>query len=164
MKAKTIHTIESLLARAVEEGECFLWQGYAAQGVPQIHHDGKMAPVRRVMWELMGKKVVDGFYSTKCHSKDCVNPRHIVYRSREEHIAHMNEQEFSLERRLNMTKARRRRDDIRLSEDIAKEIRMANGNYRDIGSQYGVTKTVVSRIKRGVYWADSASPWAGLMR
>lgn len=164
MKAKTVHTIESLLARAVEEGECFHWTGYFARGVPHVHHNGKMQAVRRVMWELMGKKVADGFYSTKCNNKDCINPKHIVLRSKDEHIAYMNSQEFSIERRLNMTLARRRRDDVRLSEQLAREIRMADGRYEDIGSQYGVTKAVVSRIKRGVYWAESASPWAGLMR
>ncbi len=164
IRAKTIHTIESLRARCVEEGECWHWQGYSANHVPQVHDGEKMTATRKVMWRLMGHEVKKGYYSTSCGHKDCVNPEHLVYRSPAVHMRKMNAQEFTLERKLKMQQARRARPDIVLSESLAREIRVADGRYSDIGAQYGVTKAVVSRIKQGRLWRDTANPFGGLMR
>jgi hypothetical protein len=156
--------MQSLLARTEEEGDCHIWTGYYGNGVPMVHHNDKMVSVRKVIFELLGKPVRQGFYSTTCGHKGCVCPDHIAYRAPKAHMKAMIEREFSRERVLKMTQARRKRADVVLSEAIAREIRQLDGTYRDIGAQYGVTKSVVSRIKRGEYWAESASPWAGLMR
>ncbi len=163
-KPKTVHTIESLKARCVEEGDCWLWQGYAANKVPMVHKDGGMVSVRRLMFDLMGKRTREGYYVPVCGNKECVCPDHTRYRSQAEHVAFMNKQEFSLERRLKMTAARRARADVVLSVDKARMIRSAYGSYAEISEAYGVTKSVVGRIKQGNYWRDLNSPFAGLMR
>ena len=57
------HTLESLRARCVEEGDCLIWQGYSANNTPQVYmagptsnagHNGRPVSVRWLMALLDG--------------------------------------------------------------------------------------------------------------
>lgn len=161
---RKVHTIDSLLARADEYGECHLWTGYLGNGVPMVYSRGKMVSVRRLMMVIQGHEDKDGFYGVKCDCPTCVNPDHIQYRSQTQHLRKMNSKEFTLERKLRMTLSRRARPDMILTLDKVREIRAAEGSTREIGERYGISKSAVSKIRRGAYWPDTASPFAGLIR
>lgn len=162
-KPRKVHTVESLLERTVEEGQCYLWQGYKANGVPMVDRDGKMVSVRRLIAELQGREVKRGYYVASCGCTDCVAPNHILYRHPNQHMKAMAETEFTVERRIRMIQATRKRPNVRLSIEIAREIRAAEGSYREIGERYGISKSCVGHIRRGDYWPEISSPFAGLM-
>ena len=79
MSRPFIHqTIERLIARCVEEGDCLLWQGGCdGHGRPQCRHGGKTCYVRRVMRELVdGKPVPAGrVVPACCGHRLCVSPK-----------------------------------------------------------------------------------------
>src|SRR5687767_8625125 len=87
-KPVAVQTMESLLARTVEEGECLIWRGYVANKTPQVAHNGKMVTVRRLMLQLQGKDPKD-YCASSCGDPLCVAPHHIVSRSKSLHLKRM---------------------------------------------------------------------------
>ena len=167
-KPRAIHTVESLKARTVEEGECWLWQGYVANNTPQVNADGRMVPVRRLMLQLAGIALRPGvvFCGCKCGNALCIRPEHVVQRDKMAHLSAMGKAAGQgaayAERIAKLTQARRARS--KLTIEIAREIRQAEGSCREIGERFGVDKTIVARIIRGEAWKDAANPFGGLLR
>lgn len=164
------HTIESLKARTVEEGDCWLWQGYKANGTPQVSHPrpgftSKMYSVRRLMRDLVtGKPTPDGHYVTRCDNSDCVNPQHVLFRSDEQHMKIIGRTTGNLTRSMKLRKFRISIGHAKLSEQIAQEIRLSNESGPALAQRYGVDKSLISKVRRGTAWRVLASPFAGLMR
>ena len=93
-KPRTIktHTLESLHARCVEEGDCLIWQGYSANNTPQVYmagptsnagHNGRPVSVRWLMALLEGDAEAAaeqepgarrGFWVATCGVSGCVAP------------------------------------------------------------------------------------------
>jgi hypothetical protein len=78
---RTYHTIETLKARTIDEGDCWLWQGYIQNGTPQVMHYRQnkkgMYSVRRLLRELqVGRAMPDGHYGNTCGNPQCVSPDH----------------------------------------------------------------------------------------
>lgn len=167
MRAYAVHTVESLLARTVEEGDCLLWQGYVTSKTPQVDLNGKMVSVRKLLTQLQGKEVRSGtYFSNSCGNYLCVCPEHTVQRSRKQHSVAMGKAANSGANnviRLSKITAKKRATG-KLDMATARQIREQAGTYRDIARQYGVSHALVGFIKRGRYWKDQANPFAGLMR
>lgn len=168
-RGNTIHTTESLLANTIEEGQCLLWQGYFAyRGVPNVHHDGKMHSVRKLLLEFAGKKKDNTkFYKTSCNNPDCVNPAHIIQHTGKQHMTKMTSRSSTasatVKRRASATRARRSRSDV-VGLEKAREIAMSTESSTVLSERYGVGKTTVNRIKRGEIWQTGINPFAGLLR
>lgn len=171
-KYKTMkHTIESLKARTIEEGDCWLWQGYKANGTPQVSHPrpgfkSKMYSVRRLMRDLVtGKQTPDGHYVTRCDNPDCVNPEHVLFRSDEQHMQRIGRGSAmgNITKSMKLRKFRISIGHTKLSEQIAQEIRLSNETCAALGQRYGVDKSLVSKVRRGTAWRVLANPFAGLM-
>ena len=165
-KPKTIHTIESLMALTTEEGNCRLWNKYLGNGVPMIYHDGKFIQVRKLLLTLQGIEIRTRYTSPSCNNPLCVEPSHIVQRTEKQqhtHMARLVSQSPSNHMRLaKITKARR---DLyaKLTQEQAIEIRMSIESGPVLAERYGVTRTLISRIKRGQTWAQQfGNPFAGL--
>lgn len=90
------HTLESLRARSLEEGDCLIWQGYYnAQGIPMIYaqhpiredgRSGKNVSVRWLTALLAGDEKASaeiepgakkGQWRATCGVPGCVEPSHI---------------------------------------------------------------------------------------
>lgn len=165
-KPKTIHTIESLMALTTEEGDCRLWDKYLGNGVPMVFHDGRFIQVRKLILELQGVDVWARYTSPRCNNPLCVEPSHIIQRSPKQQHTHMAKR-VSLApsnqgRIIKITKARRAAVG-KITQDQAIEIRMSDESGPVLADRYGVTRTMISRIKRGESWAQEfGNPFSGL--
>lgn len=57
----------------------------------------------------------------------------------------------------------KRRTDAKLSLDDVSQIRASDEKHEDLAARYGVSKSLIGRIRRGQMWKTfSASPFAGL--
>lgn len=165
MRAKAVHTLESILARTVEEGDCRIWHGYVTSKTPQVDVDGKMMSVRRLIVRLQGRPENKGaFYGVKCGTYLCVCPEHIIQLTRKQHSTHMakaaNDGAANIIRKVKITAHKRASG--KLDMDTAREIRVKEGTYRDIAKEYGISHSLVGHIKRGRYWKETSNPFAGL--
>ena len=93
----THHTLASLKAMAIEEGDCWIWQGYLGNGVPGVYRKlpgtkrGTVVSARGWALELAtGIPMKPGYYyRPTCGSPTCINPDHAVAASHKQHMSHM---------------------------------------------------------------------------
>lgn len=164
-KPKTIHTIESLKARTVEEGECWNWTGYLGNKVPHVCHNGKMHSVRRLFRDLMDKPVQAGSYIyPNCGNTICVNPKHNVALTRKQFSKRIGKMAAGNLMRKIKVQAFKQRTVGKLTWDQADEIRVSTEPSRQVASKFGVDKSLICRIRAGKAWVRYNSPFAGLMR
>jgi hypothetical protein len=168
-KPRAVHTLESLKARVIEEGECWLWQGYIQNNTPQISHyiDGKktMVSVRKLMRELeTGRQQPKGHYSNTCGECSCVNPDHTIWRSDHMHMRSMGRGRSSVTKAAKLREYRVSTGQVKLSESKAQEIRLSDDSGPVLAERYGVSRGLINRIKRGRAWRVLSSPFAGLFR
>jgi len=160
----TQHTLETLLARTVEVGDCREWQGYIANDTPQVSHRGKMMTVRRLMFELQGKAVEGYYIAPKCSNSKCVNPDHAIARTSKAHHKVMNQNvDFNGLLRIiklqQVAKGRRK-----LTDEQVSQIRIDPRPSRAVAAEHGVSKGLVCLIRIGkAHRAVTANPFAGLM-
>lgn len=160
-----IHTLVSLKARTIEEGDCWNWTGYVGNKVPQVSHDGKMISVRRLFRDLLGKPVRKGwFVLPTCGNIECVNPDHSKLLSPKQFTQHMGKKAGgSLSRKVKI-QAYKQRTVGKLTWEQADEIRLSTEPSRQTAAKYGVDKSLICRIRAGKSWIRYNSPFAGLMR
>lgn len=163
-KPKTVHTVKSLLARTIEEGDCLLWTGYHGNKVPTVSHDGKLYPVRRLLSILAGKPHKDGtWYAPRCGCQSCVNPEHISALTTKQHMMKMGKAAKGNPVRAAKVRAYRQSISIIGTQERANEIRMSAENSRALAARFGVSKSTICNIRSGRAWKDISSPWAGLL-
>ena len=160
-----------------EVGDCWEWTGSVTKdtGHPIIHmrqpvqgmpRTGCMT-VRRLVFMLNGGTLVPRLpIDCKCGNRLCVNPAHLVQSSiqkiaqRAAKNADQTGAWKSEDRRRRISLAKRQKAKINL--DIARDIRMSPESGPVLAERYGIDKSLVSSIKRGVIWRDYSSPFAGL--
>lgn len=149
-KPQTVHTMQSLLKRTEEVGNCKEWQGYISNQTPKVCHEGKMHSVRRVMLKLLNKKIpAKSFVSSSCCNQKCVNPDHIVIRNLVQHAGVMAGlvQHQNPARLVKLTqKAQVRR---KLTDEQIEQIRMTDESCAKLARDFNVNRSLVSRIRRG---------------
>lgn len=161
MKPMKEHTIDSLRARCEEEGHCWLWTGYFGNGVPMVYSKGRMRSVRLVLLELQGPvRRSAKYFAPTCGNAACVCPDHIAQRHPAEHMAHMgrNVDSRGPARRIKLT-AHARATKAKLTIEQAREIRMSTESGPVLAERYGVSRSIVNRIRRGEAWADQQNPF-----
>lgn len=171
MKPITRYTVESLRARTIEVGECWEWQGYSAHGTPQVFSPSgnpkrRMVSVRRLFRELItGQPQPDGFYSVSCGNVECVNPDHTLYRTQKLHFKAMGKKVGeSPVRALKISQYHRTKENAKLDEQKAQEIRLSNESCRELAKKYGVNQALISRVRRGEIWKCLTNPFRGLIK
>jgi len=167
-RPKVIHTLETILARTDEVGNCMEWQGIMHNGTPQIRIDRKLLSVRRVIREMQGKPAADDvFLATSCGNPKCVHPDHIMARTKTQHMQSMGKlvQHNHPVRiaKLQKSKAAERKIDASGLALVLTDPRRA----QDVADELSVSKSLVTRIRRGECYRQvnaTANPFAGLMR
>lgn len=150
MRKKTVHSIESLMARTEEVGNCIEWQGYFQNNNPYVQHGDRFLAVRKLIMELLGNEMQGRvFYGTKCGNSACVNPEHIAARGMKEHSRHMvKNMDYNNPVRVAKlqiaAKARRVLDDDQVMDAI-----MDPRNCKEVAEELGVSKSLISKIRRG---------------
>jgi hypothetical protein len=167
-RPKVLHTLETILARTDEVGDCMEWQGIMHNGTPQIRIDRKLRTVRRVIREMQGKPASPMmFLATSCGNPKCVHPDHIMDRTMNQHmramgklIKHNHPVRIA---KLQAAKAAERKIDAEGLALVLTDPRRA----QDVADELSVSKSLVTRIRRGEAYRQvsaSANPFAGLMR
>lgn len=165
----TVHTLETLKAKTIEEGDCWIWQGYVGNKVPQIFNFavGKVVPVRRLIRDLEGKPVADTDYTRpRCMNHLCVCPEHIKVETKDQHIRHMAKRANTPSVktiRIGKMATTRRLMHGKLSEEKCTEIRGSNESSKVLADRMGVHRSLISRVRSGKAWGQVGNPWAGLM-
>lgn len=150
MRKKTLHTVESLLARSEEVGNCIEWQRYFQNGTPYVQHGDKLVAVRALMMELLGNVYQERmFFGVNCGNKACINPEHIVARSMKTHAKHManNADHNSPIRIAKLQKAAAKRRV--LTDDQVMDVLMDQRTCKNIAQELGVSSSLIAKIKRG---------------
>lgn len=149
-KPETKHTMESLLARSVEVGNCNEWTGYNRNKTPSVFYKGRIHGVRRVMLYLQGKTIPQNYFvSSSCGNPKCVNPAHITMLHPSQHATKIAQlvDYGNVQRIIKCTaKAQVRR---KLTDEQVQIILDDPRNCRELSELFNVNKSLVSRIRRG---------------
>jgi len=168
MRANTVYTLKSLLERTTKDGSCLLWDGYMDNGVPMVCHDGKMVQVRKLVLLLKGVELKGKFRSCSCGDPRCVEPKHIVQRSAQEHQAYMIKKGVQSPNnavRIAKIAMTRRKMLAKITQEQANDIFLSDEPNRVLAARNGISPSQVSNIKTRKAWKqhlDFGSPWAGL--
>lgn len=164
--------IEKVQQYAVQEScGCWRWIGakQANGGTPVMQWEGKAGNVRRFILIKRGVNMKGYLAGTSCGNQLCVNPDHVVRKTRTqvsaESAAAMDEAARAL--RAMRTAHSIRARGVKLSMEIAEAIRDDSRPQRAIAAQYGVSQHTVQSIKKGVMWRKyiaASNPFAQLMR
>jgi hypothetical protein len=168
-RKKIVQTIDTIMARTDEVGDCLEWQGIMANNsTPQIRIDRKLFSVRRVIREMIGNAAKPGnFLAVSCGNPKCVKPDHIIERTPQQHMTAMAAlvQHNHPIRIAKLQKAKRHERVV--SDEGLLLIRTDSRKAEDVARELGVSKSLVNRIRRGDCYREvraSNNPFAGLMR
>lgn len=168
MGAGVSKLVEHIKRHVVEVGGCWEWRAAVQKcgSTPVMRWEGKVKAVRRLLAIEQNLQFANGKLATsKCGNWMCVHPDHVhtVTRAKlQQRIA--KEMQFHTNP-LRMKKlAMQARKRSRLNEELAQEIREAEGTQRAIAARYGITQATVSCIKCGKTWRDYTNPFTALMK
>lgn len=179
------HTLESLRARCVEEGDCLIWQGYSANNTPQVYmagptsnagHNGRPVSVRWLMALLDGDAEAAaeqepgarrGFWVATCGVIGCVAPQHRKRLSKHKMMKHAQQAavQDSIGNALRIERIRRTRRAQAGKVDMA-TMRAAVASPRPaahVARDIGVSKTSVARWRRRAAARVTTGVWGQLI-
>lgn len=165
---RKVHTVESLLARTDEFGDCLIWNGYSFKNTPYVSADGAMTSVRGLLWKLQGKKAPEGrvFYRAVCEQDRCVCPQHIRCETADEHMKRMAQPERRTAAGEALRAARisrRRRKNSRVTPEVLQTIMQSDESGPALSAKLGISRQLISQYRRGRLGATRASnPFQGL--
>lgn len=156
----------AILDRTIEEGECLIWQGATGESGHPIYRPigcGPCTLVRRDVFRLAGGELAARVpIDTTCGERRCLNAAHLIS-STVTKIARKAAKQgawSALPRVVKMAATKQKAG--KLTMDAAREIRQSGESCPVLALRYGVGKSLIGRIKRGVAWKDYSNPWAGL--
>lgn len=153
---------------SIADEECWIWQGAIQQcgTVPMIRYNGASTGVRRAI--LLERGVTLGKWQATytCSNPLCVNPEHVVARPR----SSIQKRAYAAQSKSDIVARNKKIADglrasshrIRLSIEIAREIRAAEGTNVVIAQKYGIDPSDVSAIKLRKVWKEyTRNPMTG---
>ena len=148
-------TVERILARCTEEGDCLIWPGAMAQSVPIIYTNGARATrrsARRALWEMTrGTIPKNRFASCSCGEVRCLALPHLVLMTKHQ-IGKRLAATGALSSPVRKAKlAAVKQAASPLTWDDVKRIREA-GNGLAIAKELGVSQMTVWRIRHMKTW------------
>lgn len=157
-----------LRARSIEEGECWIWQGYVGptgHPIANVRSVGPTLTVRRIAAALAGRPPGHGQpVRVTCNCRECVNPDHAVPSSTREigRIAAKRGAWSSAARAAKISASRRKNSSI--SDEAVMAVRLAErGTLQAVCDEYGLGYSTAKAIRSGrIRRRDYSSPWAGM--
>jgi hypothetical protein len=160
-------TMDLIRAKSHEDGDCLIWDGGKGAGVPYIRQPGlkNLVPVRRwIAINVLGLKTDKLMASTLCGNPSCVDPNHVVMKSRSRLVADSaarTQYHKNPVRNLKLALAARARSPH--SPELIERIRNMEGTHKGIARELGINFDIVNRIKNGTGYKEyKNNPWAGL--
>jgi len=141
---------ERFWAKVNTSGECWQWTGsvrttgYGQFGWP----DGSPRQAHRVAWELTYGEIPDDlFVCHHCDNKLCVNPDHLFLGTQLDNMRDM--------RSKGRAAVLERHPMARLTWVQIDRIRQDHRTQSVIAADYGVSQTLIGKIKRGLVWRSA---------
>ena len=142
-----------------EEDQCWPWTGskMVRGGYGQLNDRGRLLKAHRISWEISNgceipKKL---FACHRCNNKGCCNPSHI-YAGTPKDNWNDTVQAQGLRLPANAPKGEKHHS-AKLNLALAKEIRKSNESGVALGRRLGVSKSTISRVRRGKVWKEGDS-------
>lgn len=140
---------------AAETGECWEWQRtHNGLGYGELRVAGKNVYAHRLAFELAGNVIPDGMHILhKCDNPRCINPDHLEVGTQSKNMA-----DCHARGRSRIPKPRvsgERNGSAKLTEAAVAMIRdslSAGVTQQQLADKFGVSQTLISRIKRGEIW------------
>lgn len=130
---------------------CTLWSGASNEkGYGQVTYEGKHQLLHRLIWEKTYGAIPDGMYVLHhCDKPACYEPLHLWLGSNDD-----NMRDKVLKGRSSINIGSAHPSAILTEDDVmAIKLSLACGNrVSEVASDYGVSKYVISDIKRGKTW------------
>lgn len=141
----------------VELGPCWEWSGSKAKrgGYGQISGRGSVLKAHRLSYEYHHGVSVpsDLMVRHQCDNPPCVNPAHLLTGT-----ALDNQQDSVSRGRANhQVMTGEKCPASKLIWEIVQEIRNSTGSSTPFVKKYGISKSAVSDIRRGLTWKDQGS-------
>lgn len=161
-----------VLDSVIEEGDCWIWQGYVTSGrrggfpAMKFGRNGCVT-VRRIVVALDGRPALPRQpVMATCGDKRCCNPAHLKVSTMTEVMQKAGKfGALSSFAKRAATAKTKRATMAKLDMTKANEIRASNDSDVVLSAQYGVNRSLIGRIKRGEAWIEyENNPFAGLMR
>lgn len=129
---------------------CWLWQhGRDSHGYGNAWHGGKHHGAHRVSWELANGPIPDGLcVCHKCDTPACVNPDHLFLGTHKDNAQDRD--------RKGRASAGDGHPGAKLTWAKVAAIRADNRTQRIISEDYGVARSLISRIRTGKSWGGSS--------
>lgn len=163
MGKQTIHTVETLLAKCVPDGDCLIWTGCTdGRGQPMAKHNKKRVQAKRLLLLLQGEKPKKGWYAVSmCGNRACMNPEHVkqVTQSEKTKLAY----EMGRLGRPDQLARIRMASVYKLTDLDVMEIRQSEESTRDIAARLGMNPKYLSRVRNGSARVQN-NPYLQLMR
>lgn len=153
-------TLDDILARCDDVGECLLWRGSCnkTSGIPMVSLSFSQRGVsaRRAVYEMSGREIPRGHCVwPKCGNRLCLHPEHLIAGSRKQLGRHLRAQGRTRTPAVLAKCARNGRVNARLSVEIAREIRISTASSQELADRYGVNKSTINNVRRGESWRET---------
>lgn len=167
-------TLERLLQeRAVEEGDCWLWQGGMSGPsltTPTMQFRGKIMATYAAVWLLKTgcEHVPSGMRLWRtCGEMRCISPKHIKLGTKEQMRASLTSRgayKFSPSRKAAVTARARANPNTKLKGgmDEARQIRNSTDSEKVLAARHGISISRVNRIRNGKAWCETVLPTASI--
>lgn len=160
-------TLERIQSKCIEDGDCWIWQGQFISHAPRIWKGDKYVSVRQEVVTFLGKLRPEAeYFGTTCRNPMCVCPDHIAQRTKAEQLqmrARLGSTGTSLQMRSRRAAETMRAKVGKVTQEQAREIRVADRTLKDLSEEYGIAMETVRRIRAGMTRKDNSNPFAGLM-
>jgi hypothetical protein len=157
-------SLDSILARCDEFGDCLRWTGPMCNGSPQVFtgrkNGNRYIQARRVVHEHSAGKAIrsDCRPIMKCRDPKCLKFDHMVLLNLKQIGAlAAKEGKFSSPQRRAAITAGRRASAPKLDMQKAREIFHSEESGPVLAERYDIHRSLVCRIKRGLAWATGTA-------
>jgi hypothetical protein len=154
-------------SKCIEVGDCLIWQGrMTSSGYPRIQIAGENFMVRRLMAEAkIGRKLKPKeVAASTCNDPACLCWDHVRVTTLQQRRIETGRAGGYSTKAKGMRISMEKRKDSKLvgGQVAADEIRSDPRPSHEVAPEYGVSPSMVRRIRGGKAWQPIASPFAGL--
>jgi hypothetical protein len=160
------HLVDIITKHVVEDGDCWNWTGamQSCGSTPTMNYKRKVGAVRRFILLERGHNQPGMVATYTCGNPLCVKPEHTTWAKRKTVQQRTTQEQGHQGDVLRCKKiADKARQNGKLNEELAAQVREAEGNQYEIAARFGISQATVSAIKLGKTWRSYAgNPFAGL--
>lgn len=134
-----------------QKGDCLVWIGRKSNGYGATRWAGESVGTHRLIWTLLHGEIPTGmFVMHKCDNPPCCNIDHLC-------LGTNAENQFDKARKGRQARGRRNGRTKLWPQQVAAIRRRldAGRTQRDIASEFSISPSAVSKIKRGLLWDTS---------